>query len=213
MQREQFSTNGRPVRPTAFCLRAALPALLAGLLLVPAGLTANAPPQVRAVVAKMASLRVFRANVRFGTGGGMTSGVLSFQHGKTHFKLGDGRVMAGNGRYLTVYSPATGVAGKQTMGLGGGGLGWVLSGFDYRVAGNQAVGKATNPDAKVQEVRIRWGAGNMLRQLSVKHKGSDSWFTIAISNVRTVGGFPASLFSYKPPAGSRTVENPMDQRN
>lgn len=199
---------------TLYCQKWALPAILAGLCIgLPVSLSAGAPPKVRAVVGKMASLRVFRANVRFGSGGGMTSGVLSFQHGKSHFKLSDGRVMAGNGRFLTVYNPATGTAGKQTMSLGGGGLGWVLSGFEYRVAGNQAHGKATNPDAKVQEVRIQWGAGSVLRQLSVKHKGSDAWFTIALSNVRTVGGFPASLFSYKPPAGSRTVENPMDQRN
>ncbi|MCB1172590.1 MAG: outer membrane lipoprotein carrier protein LolA [Leptospiraceae bacterium] len=172
-----------------------------------------APPQVVAVVNKMASLRVFRATVSFGTGGGMTSGVLSYQNGKTHFKLSDGRVVAGNGRNMVVYSPATGTAGKQSMVGGGGGLGWLLSGFEWRVGGNAATGKAVDPGAKVQEVQIVWGANNILRSLKVKRAGSEAPFRITLSNVRTAGGFPASLFSYKPPSGSRTVENPLDQRN
>lgn len=189
--------------------------ILLGVFLIALPLVSvhTAPAEVRKVVSRMAGLRVFRATVRFGSGGAMTSGILSFQHGKTHFKMSDGRVIAGNGRNLVIFSPSSGTAGKQSMVTGGGGLGWILSGFEYTIAGNRAIGKATNPDANVQEVQIVWGNGYMLRKLGVKNKGSTKWFTIALSNVRQVGGFPSSLFSFRPPSGSRTVENPLDQRN
>ncbi len=183
--------------------------LIAGLVLAfatPALYSQSAPREVQAVVQKMASLGSFRANVSIGG----ASGVLSYSRGKFHLKLGDGRVIASNGRTVVVYNPASRVAGKQPVG-GGGGLGWLLSGFDYRVAGNQATGRAINGSARVSEVKIAWSSEYVLTKLSMKRQDSDSWFTITLRNVRPVTGFPAALFSYKPPAGSRTVENPLNR--
>ena len=171
------------------------------------------PSEIRAVVAKMNSLTSFRATVQIGQGNGLASGQLSYQGGKVHLQMSDGRVVAGNGRSMVVYSPASRTAGKQPMAGGGGGLGWILSGYEWRVGSGNASGQAINSNATNQEVRIVWGRDYILRRLSVKRKDSDSWFTIALSNVRPVGGFPAGLFSYSPPAGSRTVENPLNERN
>ena len=173
----------------------------------------GAPSEVRSVVSRMSSLGSFRATIGMGSGGSLASGVLSYQRGKVHLKFSDGRGIAGNGRVMVVYNPATGVAGKQPMATGGGGLGWLLSGFENRVSGSQAAGRATDPNARIQEVKLAWGQGFTLRRLSIKNKDSESWFTITLSNVRPVASFPAALFSYKPPAGARTVENPLDQRN
>ncbi len=170
------------------------------------------PAEIRSVVSKMSSLGSFRATVTLGSGSGGTRGVLSYSGGKVHLKLSDGRVIASNGRSVVVYNPASRVAGKQPVG-GGGGIGWLLSGFEYRVAGNQATGRSTDPGSRLSEVKVVWGDGYILRKLSMRSRENDSWFTISLSNVRSVAGFPAALFSYKPPAGSRTVENPLNEIN
>lgn len=161
----------------------------------------------------MNSLRSFRANVTIGSGGGGMSGTLSYQGGNFHFQMGDGRVIASNGNRMVVYSPATRVAGKQTAGGASGGLGWILSGFEYRVSGSEAVGRALDPNNKIREIKVAWAPDFTLRRLSIRNADSDAWFTISLSNVRAVSGFSASLFSYRPPAGARTVENPLDQSN
>ena len=160
----------------------------------------------------MSSLGSFRATVTIGSGGGGTRGVLSYSGGKFHFKLSDGRVIASNGRTVIVYNPASRVAGKQPVG-GGGGLGWLLDGFEYRVAGNQATGRAINASSRIAEVKVVWSDDYTLRKVSIRNRDEDSWFSISLSNVRPVAGFPAGLFSYKPPAGSRTVENPLNEIN
>ncbi|MEQ9364334.1 MAG: hypothetical protein RIF32_08835 [Leptospirales bacterium] len=172
----------------------------------------QAPAEIRSVVSKMSSLGSFRATVTLGSGSGGTRGVLSYSGGKVHLKLSDGRVIASNGRTVIVYNPASRVAGKQPVG-GGGGIGWLLTGFEYRVAGNQATGRAIDPGSRLSEVKVVWGDGYVLRKLSMRNRESDSWFVISLSNVRSVAGFPAALFSYKPPAGSRTVENPLNEIN
>lgn len=183
------------------------------LLLPTFALSAEAHPEVAAVVSKMASFKGFRARLTISSGGGSLSGTLSFSQGKTHFQLSDGRVIASAGRELVVYNPGTQVAGKQTMAPGGGGLGWLLSGFKTRVNGSSAILEAENPAANVQEVRLRWREGHVLEQLSIRHKGSGDWTTMTLSGLRQVDGFPVSLFSYDAPAGSRTVENPLNQSN
>ena len=119
-------------------------ALFALILLVSAPVQAQAPAEIRSVVSKMSSLGSFRATVTIGSGGGGTRGVLSYSGGKVHLKLSDGRVIASNGRTVIVYNPGSRVAGKQPVG-GGGGLGWLLEGFEYRVSGSQATGRAINP--------------------------------------------------------------------
>ena len=173
----------------------------------------EAPSEVRAVVARMAGLTSFRATISMGSGSATLSGELSYQSGRVHLRLGDGRVIAGNGRSLVVYNPGSHTAGKQPMGGASGGLGWLLSGFEYRVSGTQAIGRAIDSSQSIQEVRVVWGNNSTLRRLSIRRADSESWYTIALSNVRPVAGFPAGLFSYSPPAGSRTVENPLNNRN
>lgn len=179
------------------------------LFFAPGALFAQAPAQVQAVVAKMNSLGGFRANVNING----QSGVLSYQGGRFHFQLSDGRVLASNGRSMVAYNPGSRVAGRQTAAPGGGGLGWLLSGFEYRVSGMEAVGRAIDPGASMREVKVAWGPDNILRRLSIRYRDSETWFVISLSNVRQVSGFSTSLFSYKPPAGSRTVENPLDESN
>jgi outer membrane lipoprotein-sorting protein len=186
--------------------------LILFFLAAPAVVSAQAPPEIRSVVSKMSSMGSFRASVTLGSGGAGAQGVLSYSGGKVHLKLGDGRVIASNGRTVIVYNPGSRVAGKQPVG-GGGGLGWLLEGFEYRVTGNQATGRALNPGARIAEVKVAWGDGFVLRRLSMRNADSDSWFTITLSNIRPVAGFPAALFSFKPPAGSRTVENPLNEIN
>lgn len=168
---------------------------------------ANDP--VSMVVAKMNSLRSFRANISINN----TRGTLSFSHGKSHISMSDGRVISSTGRELVVYDPSTGVAGKQPMSPGGGGLGWLLEFKVKRQSGNSAVLVSENPASKYNEVHITWGEGYMLKQLKISSKANPDYLTIVLSDVRVVDGFPASLFSFRPPAGSRTVENFLNERN
>ena len=165
------------------------------------------------VVARMSALGGFRADVSITGSAGFVRGALSYQGGKMHLALSDGRVIAANGRFLIVYSPSTGVAGKQDMAPGSGGLGWLLTGFDTKVRGSAAELTATDPSRGVQKVLLRWTADHTLQQISIKRGGSDTFLTIQLSNVRPVKSFAANVFSWKPPAGSRTVENPRNQRN
>lgn len=187
--------------------------IAAAFLLPPLSVFAEPHPEVAAVVSRMRGMTGFRANISISSSGGALRGVLSFSGGKTHLALSDGRIIASTGRELVVYNPSSGVAGKQLMVPGGGGLGWLLTGFRTRVSGNTAQLESENPTSNIQEVRLRWKEGHLLEQLNIKHKNSNDWLSITLSNVRAVDGFPVSLFSYDPPAGSRTVENPLNQSN
>jgi len=183
-------------------------AFFATFVVFPGELAAQAPDQVRRVVAKVNSLGSFKARVSLGG----VSGNLSYQRGRFHLALSDGRVIASNGKTMVVYNPATRVAGKQPVSGSGGGLGWILGeGYEWRVRGSEAFGAAVSGGANYEQVRIGWDDEYMLRKLAVKKSAESEWYTITVSNVRQVSGFSASLFSYSPPAGSRTVENPLDQ--
>jgi outer membrane lipoprotein-sorting protein len=186
---------------------------IAAAFLPPLSVFAEPHPEVAAVVSRMRGMTGFRANISISSSGGALRGVLSFSGGKTHLALSDGRIIASTGRELVVYNPSSGVAGKQLMVPGGGGLGWLLTGFRTRVSGNTAQLEAESPTSNIQEVRLRWKEGHVLEQLNIKNKNSNDWLSITLSNVRAVDGFPVSLFSYDPPAGSRTVENPLNQSN
>ena len=169
---------------------------------------------VNQVVSKWNSLASFKANISISSGNSQgLSGTLSYQKGKMHISLSGGRVIASTGRELVVFDPSTGVAGKQELIPSGGGLGWLLApGYSVTSSGNTAHLVAQNPFLQYTEVRMNWGDDYILRQLSMKSKDRD-WLVIKISNIRMVESFPSNLFSYKPPAGSRTVENPLNQRN
>jgi len=196
-----------------FLAKRGLAWVAAAIQLLAFPLLAEANPDVAAVVSKLQSMGGFRARITISSSGGALSGTLSYSGGKVHLALSDGRIIASTGRVLTVYNPGAQVAGKQNMAPGGGGLGWLLTGFRTKVTGNTAHLEAENPTSNVQEVRLRWRENHILEQISVRNRDSKEWLTITLSNLRQVDGFPISLFSYDPPAGSRTVENPLNQSN
>ena len=102
---------------------------------------------VRKVVSRMYGLRSFQAGISISSsGGGFTRGTLSYQSGKFHLALSDGRVIASNKKALIVYNPSTRVAGKQDMYSGSGGLGW-LSGRFCRCGGGSSVGAGAGVSA------------------------------------------------------------------
>ncbi len=166
---------------------------------------------VRTVVSRMQSLNSFRATLTISSPQGNLRGVLSFQNGKLNLQLGDGRVIASNGRQLFVFSGT--VLGRQDMVPGGGGLGWILSGFKIRVTGRTAYLTPENPASRFHDVRLTWDENFYLKQLSIRRGEETEPMTIALADIRKVENFPASLFSYKSPPGSRTVENPLNQSN
>lgn len=170
--------------------------------------------EVDAVVAKWNSIGGFKANITVSRNNQKYGGVLSYQSGKMHFEFSDGRIVASTGRTLTAYSPVSRVAARQDLiPSGGGGLGWILTGYSREVSGKTAKLKAESPATHIQEIRLAWGDDLILNKISFRSKGSEDFTTIMISNLRRVAGFPSNLFSYKAPAGSRTVENPLHQRN
>ncbi|MBI3394216.1 MAG: hypothetical protein HY042_00090, partial [Spirochaetia bacterium] len=102
-----------------------------------APLAADGADSVAKVVGRMNSLGSFRASISITTGDGFARGVLSFQGGKFHLAMSDGRILASNGRDIVVFNPGSGTAGKQSVG-GGGGLGWILKGYKVKSTGNSA---------------------------------------------------------------------------
>lgn len=178
---------------------------------VPGAAGAN-PPGVTAAVNSLARLGSFRATLTLEYPSGHTiRGVLSYQRGRFNLRLSDGRVVASNGNQLIVYSPETGVVGKQDL-TSGGGAGWLLSGFQYTETGNSATGVPVG-GSRISKVRVTWDQDRQFRSVAIQRSGSEKWMKISLSGVRKVDSFPASIFSYKPPAGSRTVENPLNMSN
>ena len=184
------------------------------LILFPFSVAHSQSSVVNQVVSRWNSLGSFKANISISSGNSQgLSGTLSYQKGKIHISLSGGRVIASTGRELVVFNPSTGVAGKQELVPSGGGLGWLLSpAYKVNASGNSAHLVSEGPEQHFSEVRLNWGDDFILRQLSMKSKDRD-WLIIKISNIRMVESFPSNLFSYKAPAGSRTVENPLNQRN
>ncbi len=170
--------------------------------------TLHANP-LRKVVGVMNS-STFRASVSIRSGSSRFSGTLSCSAGKMNFRLSDGRIIASNGRKIFAFDPSTRTMGRQDA-TGGGGLGWILS-YNARITGNRAVLTPTSPNQRYEEVRLSWDDGYFLRSISMKGKGGDV-ISIRLSNIKRVASFPVSIFSYKPPPGSRTVDNPLNQRN
>ena len=175
--------------------------------------------EVREVVAKLSSLRRFRANINIKRDGNTDkdiSGVLSYEEGKTHLKLQDGRVVATNGIYMIAYNPTNNVAAKQLVDPAVGGAGWLLEGYDYELSSaTEALGTASGPKARFQKVRIQWGEAHLLRRLSTLPRGEDNenWTHLYLFNIRELTSFSPSLFSYRPPTGSRTVENALNRKD
>ena len=169
---------------------------------------------VHQVVARWNSMQTFKANVSISTGNSQSlSGILSYDRGKMNLKISGGRVVASTGSELIVFDPSTGVAGKQELSPKGGGLGWILNGYRITSSGNTAHLEAETEKLVYSEVRLNWADDYTLKQISMKSRDSQEWLTIKITNIIMVESFPSNIFSYKPPAGSRTVDNPLNQRN
>lgn len=179
---------------------------LAAILTV-APLSAN---PLQKVVGTMNS-STFRASVNVRSGGSSFSGTLSYSGGKMNFRTGDGRVVASNGRKIFAFDPASHTMGRQDAGGGGGGLGWILS-YNARIEGNRAILTPTSAGQAYEEVRLNWDDGYFLKSISMKGKGGDV-ISIKFNSVSRVASLPVGVFSFKPPPGSRTVDNPLNQRN
>ena len=173
--------------------------------------------EVRKVIAKLRSLRRFRANITIKRDSAPDKniiGLLSYEEGKSHFKLEDGRVVATNGIYMIAYNPVNGVGAKQLVDPASGGAGWLLEGFDYELLSpTEAEGEAEGARARFQRVRLRWDENHLLQSVSILRQGSENWTHLYLSNVRELTSFSPSLFSYRPPTGSRTVENALNRKD
>lgn len=133
------------------------------------------------------------------------NGKIYYQNGNIHIKLNDGRIIASNYKNILVYDPTTKVLGKQDK-TSGGGLSWVLK-FPYHIEGNKAI--IEPPDGKpYSKITIIWN--NDLFPTQILFQKEKSSFSFKFSNIAYVNNLPSNYFSYKPPAGSRTVENPLN---
>ncbi len=200
---------------TFFISTLSLLAMISSALSFPA-LYGQSSPEVEAVVREMHSWRSFKATIVVESEGTTSRAELAYQSGKFQMRFTDGRVIASNGHQVIVYNPETGVGGRQDLDPTVpvvGGLDWLLHGFQTTVEGRSARLKALNPAQSIQEVRMKWGDDHRLTMLSIRYRNADNNLTVSLSALRKVESFPASVFSYKPPAGTRTVDNPLNQSN
>ena len=173
---------------------------------------------VRKVIAKLQSRVSFRANLQITLQNAAEfTAVLSYQNGKIHLQLNDGRVVATNGIYMIAYNPNSGVAGKQLVEeKPSGGPNWLLNVNEYNYefpSETQALGRAQNPHNYIQQVQLEWDANYDLQRISLQRKNDLAWFHLRLGEAQTITNFSPTLFSYRPPTGSRTVENVLQRRN
>ena len=129
-----------------------------------------------------------------------------------HVKFSDGRVISANGRFLWIYSPRNGIAGKQDLdpGRGTSGIAGILSGYEnVTVMGSTIVLKS---DVKhYKEIRLVTGGNSIPKALQLKSQGG-KLTNISLTGVQTNVGLPSNLFNFHPPASAQIVENPLNQR-
>ncbi|MCS7206164.1 MAG: hypothetical protein NZ853_10750 [Leptospiraceae bacterium] len=135
-------------------------------------------------------------------------GEIYYQKGNIHFRLNDGRVIAGNVKSILVFDPSTKVAGRQDREEGGG-LSWILK-YPYNIQGNKAI---IEPPSKkpYEKIIITWN--HNLFPTNIQFINKDKTLTYRFSQIVLLNNISSSMFSYKPPAGSRTVDNPLNLRN
>ena len=170
------------------------------------------------VVSNLRKIQSFRADLQITTTNGVTiGGVFSYQGGKVNLQLDDGRVIATNGIYMIAYNPVAMVAGKQLVEEKvSGGLSWILNDKDYEyefLSNNEVLGRAKKEGVVTQELQCEWDDKYMLRSLAWRTRSSKEWFRLRLVNMREFTNFSPALFSYRPPTGSRTVENVLKRRN
>lgn len=147
----------------------------------------------------------FKANFVVELNNSQQKGVLYYQKGQIHIRLSDGNVLASNYKQIIVYDSDTKVAGKQDK-IPGGGLSWILN-YPRKIEGNKAIIEPTN---KIYEkIIIHWNSD--LFPISIVFiKNSDSKIVYKFSNIVYLNNISLQYFSYKPPAGSRSVDNPLN---
>ncbi len=174
----------------------------------------EAPAPVRRLVYKLKNLKSFRAQLSLSSKEQVLSGTLSYQEGSLHLRLDDGRVIAANAIYTIVYNPQTGVAGKQLVEEKlTGGLEWLLKGFSYELlSSSKAIARALHPRSYIQGLSLEWDEQYLLKKLVLLRSNQKQWFALSLFDVRELTAFSPSLFSYRPPTGSRTVENVLNRK-
>jgi hypothetical protein len=153
------------------------------------------------------SSSTFRANLTIEQNGSSIIGKIYYQQGNVHFQLNDGRIVASNTRYIIVYDPETKVLGKQEKSSGGD-LSWVLK-YPYKIVGNKAIIEPENENP-YKKIIISWNSDNF--PILIQFLSDEKSITYRFSGITYLNNLPSSLFSYKPPAGSRSVENPLNEK-
>lgn len=141
-----------------------------------------------------------------GSSGQVSSGKIYYQApNKVHLKMGNGGIVATNGRYIYIYNPASGMAAKQDAGGSSGGILGLLQGYEGQVRGNTFIFKKPGTSRQVT-VTV---ANNFVRTVQIRYEDGGTT-TYSFSGVQQ-RGVPASLFSFKPPPSVQVVENPLNQ--
>ena len=173
---------------------------------------------IKQVIDSMNNLGSFKADLSINHAGTMARGKLSYQDGKIHLKLSDGRVIAADGKELVVYNPVSMVAGRQSLdeeekSLG---LNWLLSGYgtqQYDQSKSSVVMKALDSRREIQDVQLEWNEKFYIKTISYKTLEKEEWTVLTFANITSVNNLSAGLFSWRPPAESRTVLNPLNTKN
>jgi len=153
------------------------------------------------------SASTFKANLTIEQNGSSITGKIYYQKGNVHFQLNDGRIVATNTRYIIVYDPETKVLGKQEKSSGGD-LSWILK-YPYKIVGNKAIIEPEN-EKPYKKIIISWNADNF--PTLIQFLSDEKSISYRFNGITMLNNLPSSLFSYKPPAGSRSVENPLNEK-
>ena len=176
------------------------------------------PKPVRKVIYHLKGKKKFRAKLEIIRAGSHLEGILSYDNAKLHLRLKNGDVLAMNNVVMIAYDAQTNVAGSHPIDKDlpkgkekRGGIAWLLKGYNYEINGlRRAVGIARSARKSVQKVLLSWNENFVLQSLHLNPDGKNAT-QIIISDYKVLTYFTPSLFSYRPPTGSRTVENALRQ--
>ena len=160
------------------------------------------------IVGTMNSFESFRANISID---GLSGSISYKRPGSLNVKFSDGRILSGNGRFLWIYSPARGIAGKQDLKGMTGGIGGLLSGYESVTATGKVL-KLKSDNKYYEEIIVSVTPNNIIKSLKLKAKGRSDFMDITFSGVQTNIGLSSSIFNFHPPANAQIVENPLNQR-
>ncbi len=131
--------------------------------------------------------------------------MIHYQQGKFNFKIQDGRILAADGRKVFVYDPDTRVSGKQDI-IPSGGINWILN-YPRKIEENSAI--IEPPEGKpYSKILLYWNEKNF--PTTIQFYKEKNYISYRFFNIVFLNNIQASLFSYKAPAGSRNVDNPLN---